>query len=226
MCGRFSFVASKEKIQKQLGDIDTGSNIRLNFNVAPTQHAYVITNDSPGRLQYITWGLIPAFSRDGKNVGKLINARREGIESTPSFRLPIRQRRCLVLADSYYEWKTIGLQKIPYRVALKNGDLMLMAGIWDVWYHGDYAIKSFSIITTSPNKEMGTLHTRMPALITSKEKQNKWLEHIELDQVLGILHLPVPDDTLNIYRVSEKVNSVKNNSPELHQAIPDQPTLF
>ena len=75
MCGRFSFTTSKEKLKEQFGDIETGDNLRINFNIAPTQHAYVVTNDHPDRLQYITWGLIPHWSKDGKNTGKLINAR-------------------------------------------------------------------------------------------------------------------------------------------------------
>jgi putative SOS response-associated peptidase YedK len=225
MCGRFSFNASKEKIQRELGDIETGSNLRINFNIAPTQHAYVLTNDHPNRLQYMTWGLIPYWSRDGKNAGKLINARSEGIASKPSFRLPIRQRRCLVLADSFYEWRRELDRKVPYRIMLKDDRLLVMAGIWDVWYKDDYAIKSFSIITTPPNKEMATIHNRMPVLLTSKESQENWLKETELSNILDMMHTP-EDDILTMYRVSEEVNSVKNNSPSLHKEVPEPPTLF
>ncbi len=226
MCGRFSFVASKEKIQQQLGEnLEVGANLRLNFNVAPTQHAYVITNDKPEILQYITWGLIPYWSKDGKNAGKMINARREGIESKPSFRVPLRKRRCLVLADSFYEWRKEGTQKIPYRIFMKNGDLLVMAGIWDVWYKDDYAVKSFSIITTPPNKEMSSIHNRMPVLLTNSKSYQQWLSDTSLEEVLGMLNTP-PDGLLDLYRVSEKVNSVRNNSPELHQKIADPPSLF
>lgn len=226
MCGRFSFVVSKEKIQQQLGEqIDTGINLRINYNVAPTQHAYVITNDKPLALQYFTWGLIPHWSNEGENSGKLINARMEGIEAKPSFRVPVRKRRCLVLADSFYEWKTEAGRKIPYRIALKNGDIMVMAGIWDVWYKDDYAIKSFTIITTPPNKEVAPLHNRMPVLLTDREEQQKWLKDLSLDEVLSMLHTPA-DDLLECYRVSEKVNAVNNNGPELHQRLADPPALF
>ncbi len=225
MCGRFSFATSKEKLQAQLGDIEPGSNLRINFNVAPTQHAYVVTNDVPNRLQYITWGLIPHWSNDGKNTGKLINARMEGIATKPSFRLPVRQRRCWVVADSFYEWRKEGDRKIPYRILLKNGELMVMAGIWDVWYKGDYAVKSFAIITAPPNREMQAVHDRMPVLLTTRELQHRWLEDIETDEALMLLNTP-PNDILNIYRVSEKVNSVINNSPELHEPVPEPPGLF
>lgn len=225
MCGRFSFSTSKEKIQQQFGDIEVGTNLRMNFNVAPTQHTYIVTNDSPNRLQYVTWGLIPHWSNDGKNTGKLINARAEGIATKPSFRLPIRKRRCWVLADSFYEWRKGADAKIPYRLLLKNGELMVMAGIWDVWYKGDYAVKSFSIITTEPNKETSGLHDRMPVILTTKEAQQRWLEDIPVEEALELLHTP-HHDILNIYRVSEKVNSVTNNSPELHEPVPETPSLF
>lgn len=225
MCGRFSFSTSKEKIQQQFGDVEVGDTLRSNFNVAPTQHTYIVTNDSPNRLQYVTWGLIPHWSNDGKNTGKLINARSEGIATKPSFRLPIRKRRCWILADSFYEWRKTSEGKIPYRLMLQNGDLMVMAGIWDVWYKGDYAVKSFSIITTEPNKETAALHDRMPVILTDKAAQQRWLEDIAVEEALEILHTP-PNDIMNIYRVSEKVNSVTNNAPELHTPVADAPLLF
>jgi len=225
MCGRFSFIASEEQIREQLGDIDIGGNLRTNYNVAPTQHAYVITDDQPTRLQYFTWGLIPYWSKDGKKSGKLINARREGISSKPSFRMPIRKRRCLVLADSFYEWRREGTRKIPYRILLKNDELLLFAGIWDVWYKGDYAVKSFSIITTPPNAEMKPIHNRMPVFFTHEELRQQWLEEEEVERVVGLLQTP-EDGSLKMYRVSEKVNSVKNNSPELHRSVEEPPTLF
>ena len=226
MCGRFSFNVSKEQIQKEFGDIDMGVNLRINFNLAPTQHAYVLTNDKPDRLQYFTWGLIPYWSKDGKNSGKLINARKEGISAKPSFRLPIRKRRCLVIADSFYEWRREPAGKVPYRIHMKAPDqLIVMAGIWDVWLKQDYAVKSFSIITCPPNQEMTAIHNRMPVLLTSPEKQQQWLEETELDAILGLLDTPA-DGTLSMYRVSERVNSVKNNSPDLHTEVEEPPTLF
>lgn len=225
MCGRFSFSTTKEKVQEQLGDIDTGVNLRESFNIAPTQHAYVITNEAPARLQYITWGLIPHWSNDGANAGKLINARSEGIAAKPSFRLPIRKRRCLVLADSFYEWRTEADRRVPMRIFMKNGDLLVMGGIWDVWYHGDYAVKSFSIITTEPNTDMALVHNRMPLILHTAEQQEQWLAEPDLDTVLAMMQ-PLPDGLLGMYQVSELVNSVKSNGPELHRPTPGTPTLF
>ena len=225
MCGRFSFTVSKEKIEQQLGPIEIGSNLRKSYNIAPTQHAYVITNDNPNRLQYITWGLIPHWSKDGENGGKLINARMEGISAKPSFRLPIRNRRCIVIADSFYEWRKEAGRKVPYRISSQDGRLLLMAGIWDTWSKGNYTLKSFSIITAPPNLEMERIHNRMPVLFFDKAQRERWLSDLSLTESLEMLQTP-PSDILRIYRVSEKVNSVKNNSEDLHKQVPDPLTLF
>ncbi len=225
MCGRFSLATSKEKIHEQLPFVETTELLKVSYNIAPTQHAYVVTNDQPERLQYIIWGLVPHWSNDGKNSGRLINARLEGIEAKPSFRVPIRKRRCLVLADSFYEWRKEGRQKIPYRIFLKNGELLLLAGIWDVWYKGDYAVKTFSILTTLPNQEMQTLHDRMPVILTTKEQQERWLTATEVEDVLEIPGV-MPDGILEMYRVSEQLNFVQNDSAELHRKVAEPRDLF
>lgn len=226
MCGRYSFSTSKEKIEEQFPGLETIENLRSSYNIAPTQHAYVITNDKPNKLQYFTWGLVPYWSRDGKNSGKLINARSEGIEVKPSFRVPIRRQRCIVLADSFYEWRRIGSNKIPYRIFPKSGKLLMMAGVFDIWRKGNLGHRSFSVITTSPNTEMSTLHSRMPVLFDNEDDRDLWLDNsLTLDEVLSLLKTP-PNDILKYYRVSEKVNSPKNNSEDLHQELPELPSLF
>jgi putative SOS response-associated peptidase YedK len=225
MCGRFSLAVSESKIQEELPFIDPGVNIRKSYNIAPTQHAYVAASDQPDRLQYITWGLIPHWSEDGKNSGKLINARAEGIESKPSFRVPIRKRRCLVLADSFYEWRTIDHQKIPYRIQPKDGSLLIMAGIWDIWDKDGYPLKSFSIITTTPNREVSSLHNRMPVVLPTLEDCLRWLEPIETEQALAFLR-PVKDGFFRVYRVSDALNSPNHNDPSLHNELPENLDLF
>ncbi len=225
MCGRFSLATSKEKLQQQLPFVETTETLRVSYNIAPTQHAYVVTDDQPERLQYLTWGLVPHWSNDGKNTGRLINARRESIETKPSFRIPIRKRRCLIPADSFYEWRREGVKKIPYRIFLENGELMLFAGIWDVWYSGDYGLKTFSIITTDANEDVSFIHNRMPVILTDPESQKRWLETDDLDEIANLMQTP-PGCPIKMYRVSELVNSVVNNSPELHFEIPEPPTLF
>ncbi len=218
MCKRFSFKSTEKALEEQL-DIRVANNIRWSYNIAPTHHAYVLLNESPQRMQYITWGLIPAHSRDGKNEGRLINARKEGIAVSPSFRIPIRSRRCLILADSFYCWKKEGLQEVPYRVTLQNENLMLLAGIWDVWYKGDYAIKSFSIITKPTTGPLKQIVPRMPVIIHNKEKQKEWLSEIPLSKVQSIVDHKDADDVYQFYKISPEVDSIKKNDGSLHHII-------
>lgn len=224
MCGRYSFVTAKQKLEKQL-QIHLNRELQTSYNIAPTHFAPVIINDANQPLRYFNWGLIPHWSRDGKLSGKLINARKEGIATKPSFRMPIRQKRCLVPADSFYEWRPYGKKKVPYRICMRDDSLMMMAGIWDEWKLGNDLIRSFSIITTTPNNDMQLIHNRMPVIFLEKEKQQQWLSDISLDEVMELMQTPA-DNSLRIYRVSEMVNSVKSNSPHLHQEVIEPPTLF
>ncbi len=226
MCGRYSFAPKPKQIDAQLRDIQRPLELNISFNIAPTHQSFVIANDQPVILQKMTWGLVPHWSPDGANSGKLINARSEGIEEKPSFSESVRTRRCLVPADSFYEWRTgPGKTKIPYRILLKNDSLMFMAGIWDEWRRGDVVKRTFSIITTRPNLEVANLHNRMPVLLTCPEDQRKWLSELPLDAALDLLHPPA-DGILSMYRVSEKLNTPGYDEADLHHQAPEQPTLF
>ena len=217
MCNRFSFIATKADVEAYF-KIELSRPLKSSYNIAPTNRAYVITNENKDKLQYFTWGLVPAVSNDGINKGRLIQARRETISSQPSFRMPIRNRRCLILADSYYEWKQIGVKKIPYRVVLKNDDMMVFAGIWDVWSSGNHIIKSFSIITTGSNLEVSSIYSRMPVLLNSIEEQKKWLAEIDLYDAISLLKTP-EDNILDVFRISEKLNSPTYQGSDLHNVV-------
>lgn len=215
---RFSFSASKEKIKRQF-NLDLKKDLQQSFNIGATQNAYLLTNQSLD-LQIFTWGLIPHWAKD-KSVGaNLINAQVEGIGSKLSFRLPIRQRRCLVFADSYYEWTKEGRATQPYRVQLSNGDLMTFAGVWDIWVDGNQELhKTFSIITTPANaslKEFG--FTRMPAMITTGSERARWLGEQSLPNALNLLK-PLDDSLLDLYPITKEVDHLENNYPELHKPI-------
>ena len=167
------------------------------------------------------WGLIPHWSKDGKGGASLVNARVETIVEKPSFRESIQWRRCVVLADSFYEWRTEGGRKFPYRIQLFNDELLLMAGIWDEWNN----VKTFSIITTEPNAEMSKIHNRMPVILRGDSDCEKWLGKTDLGDILNMCKKP-EKDFLHIYRVSEKINSVKNNSAYMHNEVPEELRLF
>lgn len=226
MCGRYSFVPSKPQFDAQLAEFERPAELRITYNLAPTQQGYVVTNDQPHTLQALTWGLVPFWSPDGANGGRLINARAEGIAAKPSFREPIRRRRCLVWADSFYEWrKGPGKLKTPYRIRMADGQLVCFAGIWDEWRREGKTLRTFSIITTEPNLEMSGLHNRMPMILPDRSARQRWLSDLPLDDILDLLH-PLPDGLLAMYPVSDRVNSPAHDGPELHEKVDAPATLL
>lgn len=223
MCGRFSFVIDKPKIKKALPNLKVESDLRTSFNIAPTQQAYVITNDEPNNLQTMLWGLVPIWAKEGKPTGALINARIETILEKPSFQEPFLHHRCLVPADSFYEWRNVGGSKKPFRIRGNEGDLLFFAGIHSVWKN---MLKTFAIITTEPNAEMKQIHTRMPVILRTEAEQAAWLANETSEESLLYMCQTPPDGFLQMYRVSEKVNSVKHDSADLHDAVSEDLTLF
>lgn len=225
MCGRYSFSTSREKLQQQFPQVEAAEKLHTNYNVAPTQRSYVITDDQPQELQQFVWGLIPFWARDRKIGSRLINARSESIAEKPSFRAAVRKRRCWVLADSFYEWKTVNGNKEPYRIYHKSENLLVFAGIWEVWRKEADPVYSYSIITTTPNAEMARVHDRMPVVLADRDQQEAWLQTEHLDKALDLLHSP-PDGTLTMYPISKQVNKVSNNGPQLHEPLGEQGDLF
>ncbi len=226
MCGRYSFTASKEKLNKHFG-LSIQDDLDKNYNIAPTQNAYVLTNDAPKTLRKLRWGLIPHWSKSENVSSNLINARSETIATKASFRMPIRKKRCLVLADGFYEWKTYGRKKLPHRIVMKEtGQMMVFAGIWDEWIDkkGE-KVASFTIITTTPNEEMQWVHDRMPVILPTDGLQKKWLSDSPLNEVLALLK-PIENDSLRVYPVSDKLNKVGYNSSDLFNEVKSPPTLF
>lgn len=219
MCGRYSFVPDKQQLADLTRDWGALPPVPFRYNIAPTQKALVWA-EGP---QVMEWGLVPHWSPDGNNQGLLINARMEGIGEKPSFRDAVLRRRCVVPADSFYEWKKGPFgQKIPYRIFAQNGELLYFAGIWEEWK----GIKrSFSIITTPPNAEMALLHQRMPAILPDENARAQWLSTAPLASVLPLLQ-SAPDGMLRYYRVSEQLNKADFEGPEAHREVPETWTLF
>lgn len=205
--------------------VDIPDDFSARYNIAPTQQAFVISNDDPVHLQSMYWGLLPHWSKEGKLTGSMINARAESIADKASFRVPFKKHRCLVPADGFYEWKKMGKHKIPYRIHMKDDSLMMMAGVWDEWRGDGGSIRTFSIITTVPNREVSALHDRMPVLLQTAEAQQLWLEDTDSDTLQGLLK-PVADGFCDIYRVSDQLNSPFSEGAFLHKEIPETPDLF
>jgi putative SOS response-associated peptidase YedK len=226
MCGRYSFAPKPKQLETELPGIQLPLQLEISYNIAPTHKAYVVHSQQPLQFQKMEWGLVPHWSADGKNQGKLINARAEGIEEKPSFRDPIQSRRCLVPADSFYEWRTEpGGKKAPYRIFLEGGGLIFMGGIWDEWRQGDTLKQTFSIITTGPNQEMSALHNRMPLILSDAAAREQWLFEKSLPNVLQMMK-PLEDGQLRMYRVSEQLNKPGYDQEDLHKALPEPWLLF
>jgi putative SOS response-associated peptidase YedK len=221
MCGRFSFGLKKQDVAKKLPNVNLPAVLMSNYNIAPTQNAYVITAAQPNQLQLMRWGLIPHWTKDSTKTGNTINAKSEEAHLKAAFKIPLQQKRCWVISDGFYEWKTYGKNRLPYRIVLKDSPLMIQAGLWDEWFDGEKTVQSFTILTTEPNLEMANIHNRMPLILTTEKEQQTWFSN-DYQSLLK-----VPDDhILSMYRISEKLNSVHYNQPDLHLEQQEILTLF
>ncbi len=220
MCGRYSFAPDLKIVNEHYNITVNDNDLDVNYNCAPSQQLPVVSNDRPGELSRHHWGLIPFWAKDKKIGYKMINARGETITEKASFKNAFKKRRCLIPADAFYEWKRMDnpKEKIPYRIYLKDQPIFSMAGIWEVWKApaGEY-IRSFSIITISPNKLMAEIHDRMPVIL-SKKDEKAWLESDNQDELLGLIK-PFPEEKMDAYRISNLVNSPRNNSKEITEPV-------
>ncbi|MEI6434511.1 MAG: SOS response-associated peptidase [Bacteroidota bacterium] len=213
MCGRFSFVIEDALIRERFGVRVQTAIYKARYNCAPTQNLAVIANETPEQLQFLHWGLIPYWAKDSAIGNKLINARGETVAEKPSFRNAFKNRRCLVPATGFFEWRADRV-KTPFNIRLKNGEPFAFAGLWDKWLSGDgEAIHSFTIITTIPNELMTPIHNRMPVIL-HREDEGRWINS-KFDSVLQGLLKPYPAELMEAYPVSTLVNSPQNEMPAI-----------
>lgn len=222
MCGRYTLHQKAENIAKRYGVADGSATIRENFNVAPGQLMPVITEDDNGKreLQIMKWGFVPVWAKDPNMGYKLINARDDGIFEKPMWRSVILKKRCIIPADGFYEWKktTIGkkVQKQPFYIHPKQIELFSFAGVWETWKDVEgIEHKTYSIITTEPNKEMASVHNRMPVIL-HPEDEASWLESTKVTRSdIEPLLRPFEDNGLELYEVSRDVNAARINEEYL-----------
>lgn len=216
MCGRFTLTADPDAIRAAFPNLTVPAQIRPRYNVAPSQPVAVIANSQPDKLDFYLWGLIPSWSKDLQMSQKMINARGETLAEKPSFRTAYRRRRCLILADGFYEWqKNSDKSKTPMHIRLKSGEPFAFAGLWELWHSPDGdPVYSCTIITTTPNTLMKSIHDRMPVILEPGDYP-LWLEPGELNpEVLNPLIRPFPPEQMDAYSVSTLVNSPANDVPE------------
>ena len=222
MCGRFTLTADPDVIREAfaLGPASAPALAELapRYNIAPSQPVAIVAADSTGarKLEFFKWGLVPAWAKDPKIGYKLINARAETLAEKPSFRTALKKRRCLILADGFYEWKKDGKAKTPMRIQLKSGEPFAFAGLYEFWKpaDSDAFLKSCVIITTAPNPLMEKIHDRMPAILKPKD-YDLWLTPGELpaEKSLPLLKSYAAAQ-MKAARVSTLVNSPAIDSPD------------
>lgn len=215
MCGRFTVQLPSADVALAFGVQETARSVPPSFNVAPGQDVPVVVDEGGGRrLDAFRWGLIPSWAKDAAIGYKMINARAETLAEKPSFRQALLKRRCLILADGFYEWKSEGKRKVPYHITLKGGGIFAFAGLWEVWKPPEGpAVRSCTIITLGANEFMSSLHHRMPAILPP-ESQGPWLDPANHDrEALMALLVPYPSGLMTAHPVSQEVNSPRNNSP-------------
>lgn len=220
MCGRYSIAAKADKVAKRF-KVDVTDKYHPKYNAAPTQLLPVITSESPEGLSFFYWGMLPAWGKDKVVSPKLINARAETLTEKATFKTAFQRRRCLVIADGFYEWKLVGKKtKVPYRFVIDQREPFAFAGLWDEYENDEgEMIHTFTIVTTDANEVVSPIHDRMPAILLP-DQEAKWLsKNTSESELLSILK-PYPAQLMAFYSVSPLVNSVQNDSEELIKNVP------
>ncbi len=219
MCGRYSFVPNQdfaERFQVENQQLE----LLPRYNVAPGQAMPVITRNSPNRVEEMRWGLVPFWAKDPRIGNRMINARAETIAEKPAFRRPLAARRCLVPANGFYEWQRSEEGKIPHYIFLRDTDSFAFAGLYEIWKDdADNVLRTYTIITTTPNALMEPIHNRMPVIL-GREDEALWLDKAaEIPALLALLR-PYPAELMDAYPVSRAVNSPANEGEALIEPEP------
>lgn len=225
MCGRFARYSLSREIERYFNAQPFSFEIQPNYNVAPTQEIPVIIQHEDDRhIKKRHWGLVPFWAKDISIGSRMINARVETVTSKPAFRAALKQRRCLIPANGFYEWFGKSGNKQPYFFHLPSGEPLAFAGLYEIWEDkeappeaGPY--KSCTIITTNASESVKDIHNRMP-LILKPEAYEEWLdpsnkEPAKIEELLKTAYVK----ELKRYAVSKLVNQVGNNKKECMEPL-------
>lgn len=213
MCGRFTQTHSAEAIAEAF-DLEDIPDWQPRYNLAPTQSIPAILE--PHHFQTLQWGLIPSWAKDRSIGSKLINARAETVSEKPSFRDAFKRRRCLIVADGYYEWKKQSNKKQPFYFRLQTDQPFAFAGLWERWKSPDGELRTCTIITTAANELAATVHDRMPVIL-KPDQYDRWLDP-GFQDARSLLH-PYPTAEMLTYPVSLLVNSPSHDQPDCITAL-------
>ncbi len=215
MCGRFTIFADPGRLAERFQAELPAEGLQPRYNAAPTQRLPVILNEVPPAIQLLQWGLIPSWAKDPAIGSRMINARAETLAEKPSFRAAFKKRRCLVLADGFYEWLQTPAGKQPMRITLASGEPFAMAGLWESWHAPDGSLlRTFTIVTGEPNELVAPIHNRMPAILLP-EHEAIWLDNAAEPAIWQDILRPYPAQRMAAYPVSRRVNFVGNDDEGL-----------
>lgn len=215
MCGRYFIALKYDDLETAFPEFERPVTWEPRYNVAPTQPVPVVANDGENRIDFFRWGLVPSWAKDAGIGARMINARAETLAEKPSFRAAYRRRRCLILADGFYEWRTEPGQRVktPMAIRLKSGTPFAFAGLWELWRPDDTPLLTCTIITTEPNALLEPIHNRMPVVLP-RDAYEAWLAPGERDpRDLQHLLTPYPAEEMVAYPVSLMVNNPANDDP-------------
>lgn len=229
MCGRYTLRAEGQTVADLFGLLEE-PDPQYRYNIAPTQQIPVVlenSDDGNRTLETMHWELIPSWSKDPSIGSRMINARAETVSEKPSYRSAFKRRRCLIVADGFYEWKQTedgeAGGKQPYYLRLKSGDPFGFAGLWESWSgaepEGGGELRSTTIITTEPNEVAAEVHNRMPVILPS-DLYGAWLEpdNDDREELLSML-APYPAEEMEAYAVSKRVNRPANDEPSVLEPV-------
>jgi putative SOS response-associated peptidase YedK len=231
MCGRYTLTSTDPaRIRARFG-LEESAELEEEprYNIAPTDPVLAIRRTAaggrePGRLR---WGLVPGRWAERRSGPPLINARAETLRSQPAFAESFRERRCLIPADGFYEWRGEGKGKTPIWISRPDGELFVFAGVWAALPQRDGSgeLHSCAIVTCEPNSLISPIHDRMPVVLSS-EHEGEWLDPGLGEKELLSLLVPAPPDLLVLREVGDAVNDVRDDGPQLIEPRASQPQLL
>jgi putative SOS response-associated peptidase YedK len=229
MCGRYSLTTTRVDLARELGlPVDLiPAELVPRWNIAPSQPVAVLRHRDGVRLDLLQWGLIPTWADDPAIGNRLINARSETLSEKPSFRDSFLRRRCLVVADGFYEWAKPerGRTKTPFFIRMRSGGVFTFAGLWSRWrLPGRDEIESCAIVTGEPNDLVAPVHDRMPVILPP-DRREAWMDpdHQDADSLRSLLRT-FPENEMEMYAVGRHVNSPANDDPACIEPAGDEDT--
>lgn len=226
MCGRFTLTIEQEALSAAYGVERLLLDHQPRYNIAPTQDVAVLLGGDAGRrIEAFRWGLVPSWAKDPGIGNRMINARSETVSQRPSFRTAWKhRRRCLILADGFFEWKNPRKgkgAKEPYWIHLEDRRPFGFAGLWEIWKGEGKEVQSCTILTGPPNELVKPIHDRMPVILGDPEEWEAWVDPEVPPEEVEELFRPYPEDQMAAHQVSTYVNSPRNQGPECVELMDD-----